>query len=417
MAFFTMWWKEQNKETQKIVKKLVAQNRLSFANGGWCMHDEATTHFVGMIDQTTLGHSFLKEVFDFTPTVGWQLDPFGHSATQASLLTSDAGFNAVYMGRIDFMDRKKRIENRNCEGVWQSSKSLPHNKVFWGLTGNYGGNDYGPPKGFCFDPKCLKDEPIVENFNVDRRVNEFIEKVSWQGERTRGNNIMLTFGSDFHYENAPSNFFMIDKLIRYVNEYDAKGLLNSTILGRFRSVNVLYSTPEMYTMAKYSEKKRWDVKFDDFLPYSHKNQSFWSGYYTSRPALKRLERVGSSFLQFARQIQAMDNDSQITRSDSTTASNTWSMEKSNLFNLDSSVSILQHHDGITGTSKQHVAYDYAKRVDNGMKDAINFVERTLKSLLGTSIDLSYCQHLNLTVCEISQVSEKRQLYTNLMNTI
>lgn len=63
------------------------------------MHDEATTHYMGMIDQTTLGHSFLKEVLGVVPNVGWQLDPFGHSATQASLMTGGVGFDALYFGR------------------------------------------------------------------------------------------------------------------------------------------------------------------------------------------------------------------------------------------------------------------------------------------------------------------------------
>ena len=45
------------------------------------MHDEATTHYMSMIDQTTLGHKFLKFEFNFAPTIGWQIDPFGHSST------------------------------------------------------------------------------------------------------------------------------------------------------------------------------------------------------------------------------------------------------------------------------------------------------------------------------------------------
>lgn len=59
----------------------------------WVMHDEATAHYVGMVDQTHLGHSFLKEEFgtQVLPTVGWQIDPFGHSATQASLLSAQVG--------------------------------------------------------------------------------------------------------------------------------------------------------------------------------------------------------------------------------------------------------------------------------------------------------------------------------------
>lgn len=45
-------------------------------------HDEATSHFSMMIDQTTRGHDFLLQTFNVTPTVAWQIDPFGHSNTQ-----------------------------------------------------------------------------------------------------------------------------------------------------------------------------------------------------------------------------------------------------------------------------------------------------------------------------------------------
>lgn len=53
-------------------------------NGGMSMHDEATPHYIDLIDQTTLGHQFIKNEFGQRPRVGWQIDPFGHSAVQAS---------------------------------------------------------------------------------------------------------------------------------------------------------------------------------------------------------------------------------------------------------------------------------------------------------------------------------------------
>jgi alpha-mannosidase len=55
------------------------------------MHDEATTHYVDMIDQTTLGHRYIKEQFGTVPRIGWQIDPFGHSAVQAYLLGAEVG--------------------------------------------------------------------------------------------------------------------------------------------------------------------------------------------------------------------------------------------------------------------------------------------------------------------------------------
>ena len=39
-----------------------------------------------MIDQTTLGHTFLMQEFGAVPRIGWQIDPFGHSATNAALV-------------------------------------------------------------------------------------------------------------------------------------------------------------------------------------------------------------------------------------------------------------------------------------------------------------------------------------------
>ena len=61
--------------------------RLEFILGGWCMNDEASTHYTAIIDQHTTGFTFLKNNFGecARPKIGWQIDPFGHSREQASL--------------------------------------------------------------------------------------------------------------------------------------------------------------------------------------------------------------------------------------------------------------------------------------------------------------------------------------------
>ena len=139
----SQWYLGLPAPLQEALRELVAAKKFSFANGGWCMHDEATTHFLGMIDQTTLGHRFLKEHLGVVPSVGWQIDPFGHSATQAGPLTAGTGFDALYFGRIHYADLEARHAAAACEGLWASKEGgTGEQPVFWGLTGSFSGN-YG----------------------------------------------------------------------------------------------------------------------------------------------------------------------------------------------------------------------------------------------------------------------------------
>lgn len=78
----------------------------SLHHGVKCMRCvQAASHYVSMIDQTTRGHRFLNATFGKVPRVGWQIDPFGHSATQASLMSGALGFDALFFGRADYQVR------------------------------------------------------------------------------------------------------------------------------------------------------------------------------------------------------------------------------------------------------------------------------------------------------------------------
>lgn len=45
---------------------------------------------------------WLNATFGKVPSVGWQIDPFGHSATHASLILGLGGFEALFFGRADY---------------------------------------------------------------------------------------------------------------------------------------------------------------------------------------------------------------------------------------------------------------------------------------------------------------------------
>jgi hypothetical protein len=186
---------------------------------------------------------------------------------------------------------------------------------------------------------------------------------------------------------------------------------------RFEHVNIFYSSPDHYTKCKYDEvgsatsqkragKKLEDgvkltVKKDDFFPYSDCEHCFWTGYFTSRAGFKRLERVASSFLLAARQIESMI--------DYTGKVDPVPCEQS-FHELEDASGVAQHHDGVSGTAKQHVANDYSKRLQRGIDGVSTCTTRKLKRLLlGSNAsdylkDFSYCQLLNETICEVSQVS-------------
>ncbi|XP_022991108.1 probable alpha-mannosidase At5g13980 isoform X2 [Cucurbita maxima] len=399
-AFFQRWWRDQSEIVQDVVKKLVGSGQLEFINGGMCMHDEAATHYIDMIDQTTLGHRFIKEEFGVTPTVGWQIDPFGHSAVQAYLLGAEVGFDSLFFGRIDYQDRAKRKIEKSLEVVWQGSKSLGSSaQIFAGAFPE----NYEPPSGFYFEVNdaspIVQDDINLFDYNVQDRVNDFVAAAVAQANITRTNHIMWTMGTDFKYQYAHTWFRQLDKLIHYVNKD-----------GR---VNALYSTPSVYTSAKFATNSSWPVKTDDFFPYADRVNAYWTGYFTSRPSIKYFVRMMSGYYLAARQLEFF-----IGRS--STGSNT--------DYLADALAIAQHHDAVTGTEKQHVANDYAKRLWIGYKEAEKLVASALACLVESTpysecgnptAKFQQCPLLNVSYCPASELdlSQGKDLVVVIYNPL
>jgi hypothetical protein len=180
---------------QSRVKALVSSGQLEFINGGWCMNDEAGTHYYDIIDQMTLGHQFLKETFGVTPTIGWHIDPFGHSATHAEVFAK-MNFDAFFFGRADYQDKNNRMATKTMETIWRPSKSMGQNaQMFTGLLFN----GYGPPDGFDYDVYSedapIQNDPRLYDFNLYERAATFANWVQWAASFFATPNIMLTMGS------------------------------------------------------------------------------------------------------------------------------------------------------------------------------------------------------------------------------
>jgi alpha-mannosidase len=379
-AFFQRWWRAQTDERKDVTRRLVKSGQLEFVNGGWCMHDEAATHFIDMIDQTTLGHRFLLDEFEFVPKTGWQIDPFGHSATQAALLTSEVGLGGLFFARIDHADNDNRRANKALEFLWRASPSFGASaQVF---AGAFASGSYGPPAGLCWDINCwldtahaIQDDPSMEDYNVPERVETAVRTARDLASIHLGDDIMFTLGNDFEYRAANEWFKNLDKLIRLVN---ADG-----------RVKIFYSTPTQYLQAKLQSNVSWPLKTDDLFPYSDGPHSYWTGYFTSRPNLKRYIRLNSAFLQVARQIEVWAGG------DGNGTALLWD-----------AIATAQHHDAITGTEQQPVASDYALRIARGAAQAADTIHTALAQITtkpgGLLPRFTYCPLSNVSICPPSQ---------------
>lgn len=151
-------------------------------------------------------------------------------------------------------------------------------------------------------------------------------------------------GKDFAFMNAAQNYWNIDNMIEYMNEFEGDKFF------------LKYSTPSQYVdaLAKYDVK--WPTKYDDMMPYADSPDSVWVGYYSSRMNDKEYVRKTSHTMEASAQLyaekvldQSIDNQtlSQILNSN---------------YELLDELSVVQHHDAIAGTSKQKVANDYTRRL-------------------------------------------------------
>ena len=398
-AFFARWFDQQPTSKQSIVKTLVKNKQLEFINGGWCMHDEAAPLYTEMVDQTTRGHQFLKKHFgaDAIPKGTWQIDPFGHSNTQAWLLGAEAGMESMFWGRTDFQDFDVRKNTSRLEWIWEGSQSLGSSaQIFAGELYGGGGGGYGTWIGFDGANNQVQDDPSRHDYNVDKMVDQFVQNAQKQAAHTATEHQMWACGSDFQYQNADHWYRNLDKLVHYINQ-------NGT-------VNAFYSTPTEYVKQKKLAQAEWEVRKDDIFPLADAAHHYWSGYFTSRPALKRQVRFATNFLSSARQLEviaqvdAQDVNLPTTRP-SPPVGTSWTDS------LEGTIGVATHHDGMSGTERQDVADDYSLRISESSAEVEAGVAMSLAKLMaldetdGSTLGHCNCNSmlatncLNVSVCE------------------
>ncbi|VDL59885.1 unnamed protein product [Hymenolepis diminuta] len=414
MAFFERWWRLQTPAMQETVHKLVKNGQLEFALGGWSMNDEAVVHYSDSINQLTRGLAFLNATFGECgrPRVAWQIDPFGHARQQARIFT-EGGFDGVFFQRMDYREKRQRLEEKTMEVLWKVDPTNNKSSLFTHMLYQ----SYCSPPGFCFDAKCddppMIVDPLATNYNAPQRVSQFLEYVRTVSSSYATNHIFVPMGCDFTYENANLNYINMDRLIEHVNAQQQKERSYRT----FRlpeitmPVNLLYSSPTCYTKAvNEAFKKQGTIpqRDGDFFPYASAPNTFWTGFYTSRPTQKRMVREASSLLATCEQAHLMrpclgSRYRYPTRSSYEFKDGIFQTPDQVVDQLRRAMGMMQHHDAVTGTEKQHVSDDYRQRLTDAMKGCNQLLGAVADTLLGKSYSVQgggfrACENLNASVC-------------------
>ncbi|XP_046352369.2 lysosomal alpha-mannosidase-like isoform X2 [Haliotis rufescens] len=367
MAFLSLWYQEQDKQMQEDVRKLIRERRLELIIGGWCMSDSATTYYDDVIDQHTYGFQWIERQFGecAMPRSAWHVDQFGHSREHSSLF-AQFGFDGLLVGRIDVFDHERRTRTRNMETIWKTSPDNLGDKTDLFTSVLYDG---------YFTPGTYHG--VMDARSRNTTMERFIAMATERAKGFKTNHVLIPFGGDFDFSSASVHYDVIDNLIKHINAQQNNG----------GKVNVLYSTPTCYINSVNREAATFETISTDFFPYGIIPNTYWTGFFTSRPGLKRHVKTASSLLQTCKMLAVFAELKDSERG---------------VDDLKEAVAILQHHDAITGTEQQHVTNDYNLILSAGEQSCQSVVSRAYQSLLGVSSTLHFCPLLNISVCGLTE---------------
>ena len=171
----------------------------------------------------------------------------------------------------------------------------------------------------------------------------------------------------------------LEKIIKYAN---ANNKYNITFK--------LSSVGE-YLDAVHKENLTFGVRHEDGFPYSGNDRDYWTGFYTSRPTFKKQIRDFSAFMNAEQRLMSMQA-MKGKFSKSNAAANDKMMQ---------TLSVMLHHDAISGTEAQYVVYDYIRMMSEAIDGSRDTYKELLLEKLGKKFDKVYfCKTLSCNQTDV-----------------
>ena len=274
LSFFMRWWQTLNSVEKQKFKRIVENGQLEFVGGGWVQNDEANPTAEAVVNQVSEGHDYIESLFGVRPHIGWQIDPFGHSALTPSLWAL-MGYDAMVINRIHYLTKKRLKRQAGMEFVWQGSRMSRQADLDTSIFTHVLHSHYSAPRGYDWEEPGVAR---VSQWNAGSRAASLVSKLKSRAHAYKTNHLLVTFGDDFKFKNAGLQFRNMDLIIKSINDNHGFGM------------HIRYSTLSEYFSAVHSDAHRKSVAFPfhrgDFFPYADNGDSYWTGYYSTRPNLK-----------------------------------------------------------------------------------------------------------------------------------
>uniref|UniRef100_A0A8C6SNJ8 mannosyl-oligosaccharide 1,3-1,6-alpha-mannosidase n=1 Tax=Neogobius melanostomus TaxID=47308 RepID=A0A8C6SNJ8_9GOBI len=372
ISFFSKWWESADAQKQEATRKLILGGQLEIVTGGWVMTDEANVHYFAMIDQLIEGHQWLERNIGITPRSGWAVDPFGHSATMPYLLKK-ANLTSMLIQRVHYTIKKHFASTRSLEFMWRQAWDTGANTdMFCHMMPFYSydvPHTCGPDPKICcqFDFKRLPGGRIncpwkvppksIVEANVAERAQLLLDQYRKKSKLYRSKVLLVPLGDDFRYDKAlewDQQYNNYQKLFDYMNSHP-----EMHVQAQFGTLSDYFSA--VYKASAVPEGARptdFPVLSGDFFAYADREDHYWTGYFTSRPFYKSLDRVLESHLRGAEILYSLAvSNARHSGMEGRYPVSDYAL----LVDARRSVGLFQHHDAITGTAKENVVIDYGTK--------------------------------------------------------